>query len=77
MTALVALSMLTACSKDDDGPAADCFDCTISGQTSRYCYVEGRDYYSVTIGGQVLEVDFQEGQTWEDTKAGLELGCDE
>ena len=75
MTALVVFSMLTACSKDDDSPASDCFDCVSGGVTTKYCYVAGSEFYTVTIAGQSIEVDLQEGETWEETKEGLQAIC--
>ena len=76
MTALVVFSMLTACSSDDDsGPTQDCFDCVVEGQTSTYCYTTGDDFYTVTSGDQEIEVDLMEGQTWAQTKQGLQMIC--
>lgn len=78
MTALVVFATLTACSSDDDsGPASDCLNCSVSGVPTNYCYVAGSEFYTITIAGQPIEVDLEEGETWEEVKEGLQTLCDE
>lgn len=75
----VAAMAFVSCSDDDDSSseaanATDCFECTTIAGDMKYCYTEGDDYYTMTV----MEIDTEmplNGQSWEDTKQGLQMLC--
>lgn len=73
---LLVTSLIVSCSKDDDGGSKkDCFDCNLQGTTIKYCYEEGKDFYTVTILGQTTEMPLH-GESWSEIKEGYQSLCD-
>lgn len=75
---LVAVVMISfsSCSKDDDGGnKKDCFNCSMEGQTIKFCHTEGDDFYTMSAGGQSQEIPL-DGDNWEETKDFLQELCE-
>lgn len=62
------------CSGDDDSGSQDCFDCSLMGVNTEYCYTEGEDHYTMTVMGQSEDIPLN-GASWADVKEGLQSIC--
>ncbi|MFA5618690.1 MAG: hypothetical protein WDA08_00140 [Weeksellaceae bacterium] len=63
-----------ACSSDDGGSGPECFDCSIMGFTTKYCYTAGDDFYTMEVMGVSEEIPL-EGANWNDIKSILQQAC--
>lgn len=73
LTVASSLAFVNCSSDDDKGGGEDCFDCNFIVNT-KYCYVDGNDYYTVTVMGETENVPL-EGASWSDVKEGLQMVC--
>lgn len=67
---------LMNCSSDDNKDSKqDCFNCSeMGGVTTKFCYTEGDNFYTLTAAGQSQKIPLQ-GATWEDVKKTLKEAC--
>ncbi|GLB54042.1 hypothetical protein NBRC110019_30830 [Neptunitalea chrysea] len=79
-SAIVASLCFVGCSSDDDSgeggtSGTDCFDCTLAGMSTEFCYTDGDDTYTITVMGVETEQSLG-GLDWEDVKEGLQATCE-
>ena len=57
----------------NNSPITDCFTC--NDTNTQYCYVEGNDFYTISVDNATPTQTELNGQTWEEIKAQLQDDC--